>query len=174
MYLSTFLLGDIMKYFVADLHAGDKSIIKYRPQFPTLGYHDEFIMDLLSKLKPNDELEMVGDCIVGRHMLEEFKKLPCRKRLIVGNHDFEKGIRWNDLLGVVDDIQGGYRWKGHPYWITHIPVHADHLRGRLNIHGHLHEVIIPDKRYINVSLEASGMRLVSHEEILDGSYRTYR
>lgn len=164
----------IMKYFVADLHLGDPSALKYRPEFRSLGYHDEFMLNLLSQLKPNDELNMVGDCLVGKHILADIKKIPCKKRLIIGNHDFEKSIKWNDLIGVVDDIQGGYRWPRHPYWITHIPVHPHHLRGRLNIHGHLHDDIIPDTRYINVSVEASKFRLVSHEEILDGRYRTYR
>lgn len=163
-----------MKYFIADLHIGDPSALKYRPQFVSLGYHDEFMLNLLANLKPNDEVDFVGDCFVKPYVLPILAKMPFKKRLILGNHDLQKGIKWTDFVGVVDDIQGGYNWPGHPFWITHIPCHPDHLRGRLNIHGHLHDTIIPDIRFINVSVEATGYRLVDHEEILDGSYRTSR
>ena len=116
---------------------------------------------------------MVGDCLVGRSSLELIKKFPCRKRLIAGNHDFEKGIRFSDLVGVVDEVHSSYKWRSR-FNIVHIPPHADHLRNKIIIHGHLHEVIIPDPRYINVSLEATGFRLIQAEEIIQGSYRSYR
>lgn len=163
-----------MHYFVADMHLGDRAIIKKRPQFVTLGYHDEYVWNLLSNLKANDEVTFVGDCFVGRECPEILKKFPFKKRLIIGNHDFEKGLHYKDFIDIIDEFEGGWRWAKHPYVVTHYPVHPIGLRQRLNIHGHTHDTIIPDQRYINVSLEASGYRLVTHEEILSGDYRTFR
>lgn len=40
--------------------------------------------------------------------------------------------------------------------------------------AHLHDKVIEDERYIGVSLEQTGYRLIHHDEILSGSYRTYR
>ncbi|ASU03523.1 putative serine/threonine protein phosphatase [Erwinia phage vB_EamM_RisingSun] len=164
-----------MPHFLgADFHLCDPSSLKYRKQFPSLGYHDEYVCDVvLAKLRPNDLLTMVGDCLVGKGAIELIKKFPCRKRLIAGNHEFEKGINFADLVGVVDEIHSSYKWRGR-FNIVHIPPHPAHLRGKTIIHGHLHEVIIPDPRFINVSLEATGYRLVQAEEIITGEYRSYR
>jgi calcineurin-like phosphoesterase family protein len=160
-----------MRYFVADIHAGDPSITKYRKQFQTLAEHDAMIWELLASATKNDIVTFVGDCFIKPHTLDILRKLPFKKELVAGNHCFEKGVRFSDLVGIMDRIDGVRKWKH--FWLSHAPLHPHHLRNRLNIHGHLHEVIIPDRRFINVSLEASGYRLVSHEEILDGSYRTY-
>lgn len=52
-----------------DFHLGDPSIVRYRKQFPTLGYHDEFICDtVLAPLRKHDLLTMVGDCLVKENM----------------------------------------------------------------------------------------------------------
>lgn len=161
-----------MHYFCADMHIGDKNVLGYRPQFVTLGYHDEFMWDLLSKVKPRDEVTFVGDCFVGVECPDILKKFSFKKRLVIGNHDFERKLHYTKFIDIIDDFEGGWRWAKHPYIVSHYPVHPLALRGRLNIHGHLHEQIIPDKRYINVSMEATNYKLVTHEQILDGTYRT--
>jgi len=163
-----------MHYFCADMHIGDKSILQQRPQFVTLGYHDEFMWNLLADVKANDEVTFVGDCFVGAECPDILRKFSFKKRLVVGNHDFERKLHYRDFDGILDHIEGSWRWPRHPFLVSHFPVHEMALRQRLNIHGHLHEKIIPDTRYINVSMEAAGYRLVSHEEIIDGSYRTFR
>ena len=162
-----------MHYLVGDLHLGDPSVIKYRKQFPTLGYHDQYICDeVLAPLNKHDLLTMVGDCLVGSSSLELIKKFPCRKRLVMGNHDTEKKFNFSDLVGVVDEVVSSYNSKG--FTVTHIPIHPLHLRGRRNIHAHLHDQIIEDPRYVGVSLEQTGYKLITIEEILTGEYRTFR
>lgn len=161
-------------FFGADFHLSDPRIIKYREQFPTLGYHDEYFMDVvLAKLRPVDLLTMVGDCVINEKSLALIKKLPCRKILLMGNHDLERRINFSDLVGVVDEVKSSWKWRKR-FNVIHIPPHPDHLRGKHIVHGHLHEDIIPDPRYISVSMEATDYRLIQAEEILDGSYRTFR
>ena len=161
-------------YFIADLHLCDPRVIKYREDFRTLGYHDEFICDtVLKNLRKNDTFSMVGDCIINDKSLELIKKFPCRKILYLGNHDLERRLSFSDLIGIVDDIRGTRNWSSH-FNVGHVPCHPDHRRNKVIIHGHLHDVIIPDPNYINVSLDATGFRLIQAEEIIEGTYRTYR
>jgi calcineurin-like phosphoesterase family protein len=51
--------------------------------------------------------------------------------------------------------------------MTHIPVHPSQFpRFRANIHGHLHHKVIADPRYINVSVERTGLRPVLIDALL--------
>ncbi len=161
------------RYFTADLHVGDPNVIKYRKQFSTLKEHDDFIFDeLLTKLTKKDVLTVVGDGFISLESLWRLKKLPFRKELVLGNHCLEKGVKFRDLVNVFSRVEGMFHWKG--YTVSHGPLHPDHLRGRRCIHGHLHEVIVKDPRFINVSLEAADYKLIHHDDILKGRYRTYR
>lgn len=68
------------------------------------------------------------------------------------------------------------KYKG--FWLSHAPIHSDHLSGSHNIHGHLHsnsvyEIVdingfatpIKDQRYINVSVEQLDGKPISFEDI---------
>jgi calcineurin-like phosphoesterase family protein len=114
---------------------------------------------------------MAGDMFFTRESLYKLRKFPFRKILIIGNHctDHEPDIR--DLVECFDDIHESK--KRGKFLITHSPRHPAALRGRFNVHAHMHETIIRDPRYINISLEATGFRLVDFEEIRTGEYRTY-
>ena len=61
-----------------------------------------------------------------------------------------------------DDVMGGFSYKG--VWLTHIPIHPDELRGRPNIHGHTHNHIINDNRYLNVCMEQINYRPLEFTE----------
>lgn len=158
-----------------DFHLGDPSIVRYRKQFPTLGYHDEFICDtVLAPLRKHDLLTMVGDCLVGAESYNLIKKFPCRKILILGNHEFEKQkTHFSQLVGVVDEIRAIWKWRSG-FSIRHEPVHPLQLRGRVCVHAHTHENVIPDPRYICLSLEQTNFRLIQAEEILEGTFTTYQ
>lgn len=157
---------------VGDGHVSHKNICRQRPRFATVAEHDEFFWDLLAPLNYRDQLIMAGDMFFTRESLYKLKKFPFRKILVIGNHctDHEPDAR--DLVEVYDDIVESK--KRNHFLITHSPRHPIALRGRLNVHAHMHETIIQDERYINVSLEATGYRLVDFEEIRTGEYRTFR
>jgi calcineurin-like phosphoesterase family protein len=85
---------------------------------------------------------------------ESLKELNGVKRLVRGNHDEFKVEKY---LQVFEDVLGITTYKG--YWVSHAPIHPVELRGKRNIHGHVHGNTIKDNeggvdnRYINVCIE---------------------
>lgn len=157
----------------ADLHIGHPNIINSRTRFSTLAEHDEFIWDLIAPLRKHDTLILAGDCFFTYETLQQLKRFPCRKKLVLGNHDTEGSKRpmsW--LVEVFDSVDLELKRPGG-WVITHMPKHPVSLRGKINIHGHEHKTPIPDPRYVNISLEVAGYRFIQLEEITSGEYRTH-
>lgn len=157
---------------VGDGHVSHKNICKQRPRFKTVAEHDEFFWDLLAPLNYRDQLIMAGDMFFTRESLYKLKKFPFRKILVLGNHCTDHEPDFRDLVEVYDDIHESI--KRNHFTITHRPMHPAALRNRINVHAHQHTDTLEDPRYINVSLEATGYRLVDFEEIRSGAYRTFR
>lgn len=116
----------------------------------------------------------VGDMALTHQGLLFFKKLPGFKHLIMGNHDKERQNDLRDLIEVWDDIDGFHKHRNSPLYIAHCPSHPSQLRGRLMVHGHTHNDIIQDERYINVCFDKLPNGPVSIEDIVSGKYRSYR
>lgn len=164
--------------FWSDLHLDHPGTLRFRPWFKTMKEHDEYILDTLSQhIGKNTKLVLVGDVAVGREGLAKLKSVihNVPSQLILGNHDAERqGIRIKDLVDVYDDIQALAKQKGGgtSYWLSHCPLHPEELRGKLNIHGHVHTNSVRDPRYINVSFEMSKVP-VTLEDIVSGKFTTY-
>ncbi len=82
------------------------------------------------------------------------------KHLILGNHDKFTLETYSQYFNKIH----GFMKKGG-FWLSHAPIHPKELRGRVNIHGHVHSKSIPDPRYFNVSVEALGGIPISMDEI---------
>jgi calcineurin-like phosphoesterase family protein len=65
--------------------------------------------------------------------------------------------------GMVDSVQSLVKYKG--FWLTHAPIHPDELRGKMNVHGHVHTKTLADNRYFNVSCENVGYKPVCFDDI---------
>ncbi len=85
-------------------------------------------------------------------LTKTFARLHGKKRLILGNHDnydmsfYAKFFEKIMVSRKVEDVI-----------LTHYPIRMDfELRRKANIHGHIHEVNLPDDRYLNVSVEQTG------------------
>lgn len=160
-------------YFVGDTHLGHNNIINYRKIFDTQTEHDTYILDMISKLHKKDILYVLGDfifdCDKYDYYIEQFKKMPCRIKLVMGNHDslrLYKEDRFEIQLPL-------FSYKN--FWISHCPIHKQEMRGRIgNIHSHLHgeKVMknilgykVMDKEYINVNLDINKYKLISFDEI---------
>ena len=89
-------------------------------------------------------------------------KLPGRKFLIRGNHDY---VPMEELCATYEEIHG--LLKKYHMWLSHAPIHPQELYGNINLHGHVHEKtvlgkppicltspILADHRYINLSWDA--------------------
>lgn len=131
--------------------------------------HDEFVFDsVMSVANKRNKLFMLGDCFFEqdgyfyvKRMLRDFQSV----EWILGNHDTDRqGLWWNvKYLADVIPIHSVKKYK--EFWLTHVPIHPDELRGKYNIHAHCHDYTIADKRYIGVSLEQINYKPVSLDKI---------
>lgn len=146
-----------------------------RRGFATVKEFQEYYADIwCTHVTPRTLIYCVGDMALYHQGLVFLKSLPGRKINVMGNHDQERENNTRDLLEVFDELYGFHKHKKAPLYIAHCPSHPSQLRNRLMVHGHTHQDIIPDERYINVCFEHLPNGPVSIEDIVSGKYRTYR
>lgn len=141
-------------FYTSDWHMGHPGIHeKFRTQFSSESDHDNTILDNYRKVAgKRDVVYFLGDICFKKYSLDLIKELPGTKRLILGNHENQfKEFSKVDLFDVFETIDGLHKRKGA--WLSHAPIHPIELRGKMNIHGHVHNATINDFRYVNVSLE---------------------
>lgn len=165
------------KWVISDLHLGHKNILKYSGDLrggATSEEHDAWLINQInSVLKKNDLLYILGDVAFNYESLQLVKKIKCQKTLIRGNHDI---LSANKYLEFFNNINGLVSHKG-TFWLSHAPVHPDELRGRFNIHGHVHQNSIlgadgkPDRRYINACVEMTYGVPQNLDELLSTHWR---
>lgn len=147
-------------YVTSDWHLGHANAIKWRSQFHSQYDHETTIIkNYTETITKRDTVYFLGDIVLGKdekerlELLSEMADLPGHKHLILGNHDLDRPFRNLAELGAVfgDRIYSLKEYKG--FWLSHAPIHPRELRGKRNIHGHVHENTIPDVRYYNACLE---------------------
>lgn len=147
-------------YITSDWHLGHENAIKWRTDFISQSHHEETIINnYLDVVTKRDTVYFLGDIILGKGLEERLDlmarlaDLPGHKHLILGNHDLDRPFRTLAGLSTVfgDRIYSLHKYKG--FWLSHAPIHPDELRGKRNIHGHVHDKTIDDDRYFNACLE---------------------
>lgn len=150
-------------YFAGDLHFGHIGITKFRPVYHEAEHRETIIENFNSVLGKRDSLWLMGDIAFSDEMIDQVARITCAyKFLVLGNHDCKNIARW---MTVVDNIYGITKQKG--MWLSHAPIHPEELRGKINVHGHVHYATLDDPRYFNVSLENIGYKPISLKEIKD-------
>lgn len=150
-------------YFLGDLHLDHKAICKYRTDFESVEQHNKVIKELYhKKVTKRDKVFFMGDVAFSDEALEDLKNWKGLKFLIVGNHDLDFH-KMKDLCEVFEDVYGLLKYK--EFWLSHAPIHPDELRGKVNIHGHVHSKSIPDCRYFNTSIEVINFVPIELHEI---------
>lgn len=149
------------KWVISDLHLGHKNILKYSGALrggTTSEEHDQWIIDQWnSVVKKCDLVYVLGDVAWNTEHLKKLKKMKGQKTLVRGNHDTNNA---KHLLEYFNDVQGLISYRS-TFWLSHAPVHPQELRGRYNLHGHVHQNSILkedgelDPRYINCCVEMS-------------------
>lgn len=139
-------------WFLSDLHLGHKAICKYRTQFTTQEEHNEYIKEQYhSAVTKRDTVFFLGDVAFTKEALEDVKSWTAEQKILIcGNHDLDK-LHMSDLVEAFDKVYSLLKYK--EFWLSHAPIHPDELRGKNNIHGHVHHKSIDDVRYLNVSME---------------------
>lgn len=144
-------------YFIGDPHLGHKNIGKFRPFVKDSENNTAMIVkDWTQRINKRGIVYVMGDAAFDQQSLDVLGNLPGKKILIKGNHDdFCSTAAQSSIF---DEIHGIIKYKG--MWLSHAPVHPHELRGRFNVHGHVHCKSIQrktwygrsvdDLRYINV------------------------
>jgi len=170
-------------YACADLHLGHRNIHKYRNKpdgwaldqtamftnFADSAEHDQCVVDRWLEMgfkTKRDTIYLMGDLAFTPEAWDLLDSLPGRKVVILGNHCTERThIEKIASLKTVNNVHSMLSYKG--MWLTHAPMHPAHLRGKRNLHGHLHGDLVKDPRYFNCGLEHTNMRPIPLEEIFE-------
>lgn len=161
-------------WFISDTHFGHANIITFvdslnariRP-FDSVEEMDELMVKNWNEvIKPHDRVYHLGDVVMNRRCLPILNRLNGKKVLIKGNHDI---FPLKDYTDYFEDIRAYKVFPKHGIICSHIPVYTGQLEGRfkLNVHGHLHQNIINDRRYLNVCVEQINYKPITLEQILN-------
>lgn len=135
--------------FCSDLHFGHNNIQKFR--LHVVSEEDnraQIKRDWKERVTKRDDVYVLGDACFKMEMLNDIAELPGRKYLVRGNHD---KLDTSAYLKVFTQVYGLLKYK--EFWLSHAPIHPNELRGKVNLHGHVHYATIPDKRYFNCCVE---------------------
>lgn len=154
--------------FCSDLHFGHKNIGKFRNSLISDNTEEEnrrrICEDWRKRVTKRDIVYVLGDACFSMDTIFEFGELPGKKILVRGNHDL---LDTQVYLKYFDGVYGLLKYK--EFWLSHAPIHPNELRGKVNLHGHVHYGTIPDKRYLNCCPEnlwpLVGSSLISLDEI---------
>lgn len=118
---------------------------------------NEYIVTQWNKtVSKRDVTYILGDITMEKNDYEILNRLNGFKKIVLGNHD--KPQHSINLAHYVNSVAGMIDFKDKEFGkiiLTHCPIHPQELQYRFsfNIHGHVHENSIDDKRYINVCME---------------------
>ncbi|MGL5582112.1 MAG: metallophosphoesterase, partial [Cetobacterium sp.] len=148
-------------YFISDPHFSHRNILKYRKQFESIHHHDSTIISNWNqRVTKRDKVFVLGDACFDENALELVSQLNGTKHLVMGNHEFLSPRLWE----VFSSVSGPIKYK--EFWLSHMPIHPEELRGKKNIHGHMHGHIIDDQaNYFNVSCECLDYTPINLQDI---------
>ena len=155
-----------MNYFTSDLHLGHNRILDFErgDKFKTIVEHDDFVMSVLEKrVKKDDVLYNLGDFAfknVSDEILERYRKLPCKKVIILGNHDTYNKI---EKMQIFDEIHRTPIFLTKRILLSHEPEMCSPYV--LNIHGHLHLSYLDSENHLNVNIYMQNYNLISQKYV---------
>lgn len=172
-------------YFVGDLHLGHKNIANMRSFVSSADDNTEKIVkDWRDRVNKRGIVYVMGDAAFSQEALDIISHLPGKKILIKGNHD--DSVSTLAQTNVFAEIHGLLKYKG--FWLQHSPIHPDELRGKICIHGHVHNATVMkntwygkkviDNRYFNMCPEVIypkyGKIILSLDEVKKAVYTKTR
>jgi len=163
-------------WFISDTHFNHKNILTFkddkgdliRPGFKNSRDMDACIVDRWnSVVKPGDKVYHLGDVAFG--LGEEgyldylLSRLHGKKRLTVGNHD---DLKSHLLQTHFQKISLWKIFKEYNFFCSHVPLPLHEFRKvEYQVHGHLHQNLLPEKEYISVCVEHTDYTPVHLDEI---------
>ena len=156
-------------YVWSDIHFGHGNIIKYcnRP-FPNRQLMDQCLIGNYQNVVKHDDIVIFGGDIgfMKEHDVNHIlNQLPGYKILVYGNHDFHRDGRVYELafnerhLCFVIDVED--HDFDYQLLFTHYPLDPTNVPdGCVNVHGHIHNNVVPGERHINMCVEHTGYKPV--------------
>jgi len=150
--------------FTADPHLGHRNINKFRTFTESCEDNVErFFKEAEAKMQKRTITFFLGDVCFDPIHLPRLKALRGKKIFIPGNHDRDV-MTPAVIADIFDSVEGLYKYK--EFWLSHAPIHPAELRGKINLHGHVHYATVDDPRYINCCPEANdGQYFMSLERL---------
>lgn len=167
-------------YVISDCHFGHRNICKFRPQFSSVEEHNEYLFErIMACAGKRSSLWMLGDMFFDSEVLTKYGE-PIRKNfgytnIVLGNHDTDNTDRAENvghMWCMFNAVHGMHSKYG--FWLSHAPIHPAELRGKRNIHGHVHSESIRkedgsiDERYFNACCENIDYKPILLQDIRDG------
>jgi len=132
-----------------------------RPNFDSMQEMNEYMIEKWnSVVKQDDKVYHLGDIVMKearKYFDQIMPRLNGTKVLIKGNHDIAKLSIYADYF---KDVRSEHHFKtgsGDIVVFTHRPIFLgeSHFKDKsvFNVHGHIHQNLLDDKRYINVCVE---------------------
>jgi calcineurin-like phosphoesterase family protein len=153
------------QWIVSDTHFGHRLLADgvLRPWSNVDDMNAALIERWNAVVQPTDRVYHLGDvCINRRYLHSVLPQLHGRKVLCKGNHDI---FKLADYLPYFEDIRA-YKVIEQVFVLSHIPIHPQQLnRYRVNVHGHLHEHVLPDPRYVNCCVEHTNYTPILLDEV---------
>lgn len=151
-------------WFISDIHAGHKNICKFRTQFRSEEEHYETVKENYhASVTKRDHVYFLGDVAFTKERLDDISKWSGEKKILIAGNHCTDHLSMKDLCNAFDDVYSLKRYK--EFWLSHAPIHPKELRGKLNLHGHVHFATLDDKRYFNCCLENTNYAPISLESI---------
>lgn len=160
-------------FFISDTHFFHANFLKFtddsekiiRPFDSVEAMNEHMISKWNSVVREGDKVYHLGD--VTFEYGDEFATLMSRlrgsKRLILGNHDL---IKKTNLAEFFKKISLWRIFKDEGFVCSHVPIHQDYFRKvKVNVHGHLHQNVVNDPRYVNVCVEHLNYTPISIEDL---------
>jgi calcineurin-like phosphoesterase family protein len=171
-------------WFGSDFHWGHKNIGKFRAPFISSEEENRTRIqeDWKQQVGKRDDVYLLGDFCFDVEMMEQILDMPGQRKFLVrGNHDeFDLGV----YAKYFHNIYGIKKYKD--FWLSHAPIHPDELRGKINLHGHVHYASIckpfnpisdvtqeEDQRYFNCCPENLWLKFKSSLVSLDQIRKYY-
>lgn len=159
----------MQRFYVSDLHLGHQKIVEMGKGLQPGSCseeRDEILVDRWNSKVPKKRgiVTILGDIAFSVQTLQTLGRLNGRLEVILGNHD----DYWkpSDLPPNVEMLNQSLV-RRHRLWFSHCPMHPDEIRKCAgNVHGHTHQHILSDLRYLNICIEQlPGFAPISLDEI---------
>lgn len=166
--MKVWITSDQHFYHANILNFTDDEENRIRPGFADVHEMNRYMINRWnSKVAHEDKVYHLGD-IVMKDSAWAFEEIMPQLRgnivLIKGNHDNAKLHTYTRYFRDIRSEVALKTSRGRPVIFTHRPVRLPNV-GVFNVHGHLHQRILPDSRYYNACVEVQNYEPVLWDDL---------